>query len=132
MYFPHPNSISSIQTGYCSAVLERCDEYQKITDAVSDIDRFQLRNEFQAACKFAFDSPEFSEFPEAQEFRDNVRIILNKLRDMNYNYNEIQPTLRSFIFLWYERAGSIQNASFDLVKLYEFTKYAADHARANQ
>lgn len=104
-------------------------EYDTIVGKIHLIERFQIRNDLQGAVTFIYEKEEFKKFPDAQKFKDDVNLVLKTLRDLNFNYMAIKPTLRSFIFQFYQTSGSIRQPEFDLKPLYEFVKYAADYIR---
>lgn len=104
-------------------------EYANIISKIHEVERFQIRNEIQGATMFLYGKEEFKKFADADKFKADVDLILKTLRNLNFNYLDIKPTLRSFIFKFYETSGSIKQPEFDLVPLYEFAKYAADYIR---
>ncbi len=104
-------------------------EYADIISKIHEIERFQIRNEIQGAAMFLYEKKEFTEFADADKFKADVDLVMKTLRDLKFDYKQIKPTLRSFIFKFYETSGSVQQPKFDLVPLYEFMKYAADYIR---
>jgi len=110
----------------------REDEFERMEKLIGEIERFQLRDEFRAVTQVIFKTEEFTQFPEAAQFRENARIILAQLRKPDFDYARIKPTLRSFIFLWYQTSTASEGAGIDLVSLYEFSRYASDPALQQQ
>ncbi|HEQ99770.1 MAG TPA: hypothetical protein ENO22_10570 [candidate division Zixibacteria bacterium] len=108
-------------------------EYEEILNAVKNLDRFQLRDELRATAEAVFKTKEFSEFENSHKFRENTSLVLDRLRDTDYDYQPIKPTLRSFIYLWYLKArGGADTLQYDVKSMFEMTRYAAGHAARNQ
>ena len=95
------------------------------------IDRFQLKNEFDAITKVIFNTKDFAEFPSHEQFRDNCATIISKLRDLDYDYQPIKNTLKSFVLLWHEQLTLADEVKLDLEPLYQFTVYAKSSALQN-
>jgi hypothetical protein len=108
-------------------------EYQEMLSDVKNLDRFQLRNELRATSQAVYKTEEFAEFEQKQKFQENISLILDRLRDTDYDYQPVKSTLRSFIYLWYVKArGGADTLQYDVKSMFEMTRYAAGQARQGQ
>jgi hypothetical protein len=108
-------------------------EYQEILSDIRNLDRYQLRDEVRATSQAVYKTEEFAEFDQKQKFQENISLILDRLRDTDYDYQPVKSTLRSFIYLWYMKArGGADTLQYDVKSMYEMTRYAAGHASQSQ
>ena len=106
-------------------------EYEQLRNQLQLLDRFQLKNEFDATSKLIINTGDFAEFPNRDQFSDNCAIIISKLRDLDYDFEPIKATLKSFVLLWHEQLLTENEVQFNLEPLYQFTVYAKDHVLQN-
>jgi len=104
------------------------EEAEKLYELAQKIERFQIRNEIAGASKSIFSSDEFAKFPQKQAFRENISIILSKMRDIDYNYSRIKPALRKFITLCKEQELGSDYEIYDLKPFFEISENAKDYA----
>ena len=108
-------------------------EYDEILKTVRNLDQFQLRDELRATSQAVYKTEEFEEFKKSEKFRENITFILDRLRDTEYDIEPVKSTLRSFIYIWYQKAGrEMDTLKFDVSSMFEMTQYAAGHARQTQ
>jgi hypothetical protein len=117
--------ISEYYGGVTDGVIQE-NKIKQMEKLIGDIERFQLRDEFLAITQMIFKTEQFAQFPEAAQFRENVRTILSRLRNPDFDYAKIRPTLRSSIFLWQQASAASGGSNLDLNSLYEFTRYASN------
>ncbi|MBD3218003.1 MAG: hypothetical protein GF310_06955, partial [candidate division Zixibacteria bacterium] len=81
------------------------DEYHEMLKTVKNLDQFQLRDELRATSQAVYKTEEFDQFEKSEKFRENITYILDRLRDTEYDFKPVQSTLRSFVYIWYQKAG---------------------------
>lgn len=107
-------------------------EFAELKNQLDLIDRFQLKNEFDAITRIIFNTKDFAEFANNEQFRENCGIIISKLRDLGYDYTPVKNTLKSFVLMWHEQlTAADDDVKLDLAPLYQFTVFAKNHAMQN-
>jgi hypothetical protein len=104
----------------------------KLMGIISDIERFQIKNELNGLTKLIYKTDEFNAFPNREQFQEDVDFIINKLRDREYDYASIKATLRSFIVFWYSQERAENFVGNSIEPLYDFLTYAKNNAQHNE
>ncbi|MBD3383212.1 MAG: hypothetical protein GF404_13595 [candidate division Zixibacteria bacterium] len=98
-------------------------EMEELKSIIRRMERFQLRDEFAGVMTMLRSLPEYDEFQDAEEFTLSAAIVRRALRNPEFDFYRIKPTLRSFILLWNEQKSAEDFERFDLVPLYEFVRF---------
>mgnify|MGYP006289145993 CR=1 FL=1 len=98
-------------------------EMEELKSIIRRMERFQLRDEFAGVMTMLRSLPEYDEFQDEEEFTLSAAIVRRALRNPEFDFYRIKPTLRSFILLWNEQKSAEDFERFDLAPLYEFVRF---------
>lgn len=99
------------------------EEMEELKSIIRQMERFQLRDEFTGVMSMLRSRPEYQEYENAEDFTLSAHIVRRGLRNPEFDFYRIKPTLRSFILLWNEQKSAEDFERFDLVPLYEFVRF---------